>query len=142
MRLWSIHPKYLDSKGFVAVWRETLLAKHVLEGKTKGYKNHPQLTRFKLQKLPVDSINYYLSEIFNESVRRNFKFDMDKVNWTFDKTKISVTNGQINFEFNHLLKKLEKRDPVRFRELKDLSGIEVHPIFELIEGEVESWEII
>jgi hypothetical protein len=50
MRLWSIHPKYLDAKGLVALWRETLLAKHVLEGKTKGYKNHPQLNRFKRSK--------------------------------------------------------------------------------------------
>jgi len=38
MRLWTIHPKYLDAKGLVALWRETLLAKHVLEGKTPGYK--------------------------------------------------------------------------------------------------------
>jgi hypothetical protein len=48
MRIWSIHPKYLDIKGLVALWREALLAKHVLEGRTKGYRNHPQLDRFKL----------------------------------------------------------------------------------------------
>ena len=47
MRIWSIHPKYLDTKGLVALWRETLLAKNVLEEKTKGYKYHPQLIRFK-----------------------------------------------------------------------------------------------
>ena len=47
MRLWSVHPKYLDSKGLVALWREALLAKQVLEGGTKGYRNHPQLDRFK-----------------------------------------------------------------------------------------------
>ncbi|MEM3714836.1 MAG: pyrimidine dimer DNA glycosylase/endonuclease V [Nitrososphaeria archaeon] len=40
MRLWSIHPKYLDQKGLVACWREGLLAKKVLLGKVKGYKNH------------------------------------------------------------------------------------------------------
>jgi len=43
MRIWSLHPKYLDSKGMVALWREALLAKQVLLNKTKGYKNHPQL---------------------------------------------------------------------------------------------------
>lgn len=47
MRIWSLHPKYLDTKGLVALWRETLLAQHVLSGKTKRYKNHPQLARFK-----------------------------------------------------------------------------------------------
>lgn len=41
MRIWSVHPQYLDAKGIVALWRETLLAKNVLEGNTKGYKNHP-----------------------------------------------------------------------------------------------------
>ena len=64
MRIWSLHPKYLDSKGLVALWRETLLAKHVLEGKTKGYKNHPQLNRFKEIKDPIGVINQYLSEIY------------------------------------------------------------------------------
>ena len=53
MRLWSIHPKYLDTKGLLAVWREALLAKKVLENKTKGYKNHPQLERFKQQNDPL-----------------------------------------------------------------------------------------
>jgi hypothetical protein len=47
MRIWSLHPKYLDAKGLVALWRESLLAKQALESKTKGYKNHPQLNRFK-----------------------------------------------------------------------------------------------
>ena len=43
MRLWSIHPRYLDSMGLVALWREALLAQAVLRGETKGYKFHPQL---------------------------------------------------------------------------------------------------
>jgi len=30
MRLWSIHPKYLDRQGLLAVWRESLLAQSVL----------------------------------------------------------------------------------------------------------------
>ena len=43
MRLWSLHPKYLDKLGLLGLWRESLLAQKVLLGKTKGYKNHPQL---------------------------------------------------------------------------------------------------
>ncbi|MGH2666461.1 pyrimidine dimer DNA glycosylase/endonuclease V [Flavobacterium sp.] len=70
MRIWSLHPKYLDTKALVALWRETLLAKHVLEGKTKGYKNHPQLNRFKEAKYPIDSINQYLSEVYFEAVNK------------------------------------------------------------------------
>jgi hypothetical protein len=56
MRLWSVHPGYLDTKGLLALWREGLLAKNVLEGKTKGYRNHPQLQRFKATPNPVSAI--------------------------------------------------------------------------------------
>src|SRR4029079_11997059 len=98
MRLWSIHPKYLDAKGLVALWRETLLAKHVLEGKTRGYKNHPQLNRFKKAKYPIDLINQYLSAVYHEAVNRNFDFDKQKINWKFRKSKVPVTKGQVNYE--------------------------------------------
>jgi len=47
MRLWSLHPSYLDPQGLVAVWREGLLAQAVLRGQTTGYTRHPQLARFR-----------------------------------------------------------------------------------------------
>ncbi len=67
MRLWSIHPRYLDRQGLLAVWREGLLAKKVLAGRTKGYKNHPQLERFKNSPRPQAAINTYLWHIFQEA---------------------------------------------------------------------------
>jgi hypothetical protein len=78
MRLWSLHPEYLDTKGLVALWREALLAKHVLEGKTKGYKNHPQLDRFKQSVSPVEMINQYLAEVYIEASKRNYNFNKEK----------------------------------------------------------------
>ena len=119
MRIWSLHPKYLDTKGLVALWRETLLAKKVLENKTKGYKNHPQLGRFKNAKDPLDAINQYLAEVHKEARRRQYNFDREKINWDFKKSKLIVTKGQIEFEKNHLLNKLEKRDVGKFREIKN-----------------------
>ncbi|WP_396134581.1 pyrimidine dimer DNA glycosylase/endonuclease V [Cellulomonas sp. ATA003] len=47
MRIWSVHPRYLDRQGLTAGWREGLLAQKVLTGTTKGYRNHPQLRRFR-----------------------------------------------------------------------------------------------
>jgi Pyrimidine dimer DNA glycosylase len=47
MRIWSLHPQYLDRQGLTAAWREGLLAQKVLTGTTKGYRNHPQLRRFR-----------------------------------------------------------------------------------------------
>jgi hypothetical protein len=142
MRIWSLHPKYLDTKGLVALWRETLLAKHVLEGKTKGYKNHPQLIRFRNAKNPLDAINYYLSEVYIEAQKRGYNFDRQKIDWTFKKSKLTVTAGQMDFEKQHLLKKLKTRDYDKFKEYKSIAQLDSHPIFKIINGAVEDWEII
>lgn len=142
MRLWSLHPKYLDAKGLVALWRESLLAKNVLAGNTKGYKNHPQLIRFKEMECPVEAINHYLAEIWEEATKRGYKFDKSKINWNFVTQKITVTDGQVRYEFDHLLRKLEIRDTEGFHKLKNLKQIETAKMFEIIQGEIEKWEII
>ena len=142
MRIWSLHPQYLDAKGLVALWRETLLAQHVLEGKTKGYKNHPQLSRFKKTKYPVDAINYYLKFIFKEAATRGYHFSSDKFDPNCKKIKLTVTSGQMEYETKHLLRKLKTRDPVLFRKIKSLKKIISHPMFVIKKGEIEEWEII
>lgn len=142
MRIWSLHPRYLDGKGLVALWRETLLAKHVLENKTKGYKNHPQLNRFKESKNPVDSINYYLSFVLQEAQSRKYNFDASKIVSSYKKSKLTVTEGQMKYEIQHLLKKLKQRDPVRFKQLRSIRSFDPHPMFRVKEGAIEPWEII
>jgi len=142
MRIWSIHPKYLDSKGLVALWRETLLAKHVLEGKTKGYRNHPQLDRFKQTDNPLDAINQYLAAVYNEALARGYHFDKEKINWAFRPSIMVVTTGQIKYETDHLLNKLRKRDEIKFKELHHLDKFKPHPMFKTINGAIEKWEII
>ncbi|HEY1871604.1 MAG TPA: pyrimidine dimer DNA glycosylase/endonuclease V [Chitinophagaceae bacterium] len=141
MRIWSVHPKYLDGKGLVALWRETLLAKNVLENKTKGYKNHPQLIRFKETSDPLSFINKYLEEIYNESQRRNYSFDKTKVRQNLKPiSTVFVTNGQMEFEIQHLKRKLKLRDPQKINEIKLVKKFEPHSLFTIIEGEIESWE--
>ena len=138
MRLWSLHPSLLDTKGLVALWREGLLAKKVLENKTKGYRNHPQLSRFKCCSDPVNAINYYLSEIYKDAERRKYHFDKTKIDWAFKKDKIKVTAGQVEFELEHLKKKII-RTPSH---TTNLTVTMIHPIFTIIKGEIEPWEII
>jgi len=140
VRIWSLHPKYLDSKGLVALWREALLARRVLEGKTKGYKNHPQLERFKIQEKPINSINVYLQEIFNEAQRRNYNFDRNKINWELKSSFIPVTSGQIDFEVKHLLNKLKIRDREKFRINSEIKTFICHPLFKVVPGDTEKWE--
>jgi hypothetical protein len=140
MRIWTIHPKYLDKIGIVALWREALLAKHVLEGKSKGYNNHPQLDRFKKTDNPVDCINQYLTIVYQDSVKRGYHFNKDKIKWRFEPTKIIVSTGQLRFEVDHLLKKLKSRDIQRYEELKENKEFDVHPMFEVVNGKIENWE--
>ncbi len=143
MRLWSLHPKYLDTQGLVAVWREGLLAKKVLERKTKGYTKHPQLIRFKKHPFPLKAVDHYLIYIFYESENRGFHFRRSKVEKAQDKINtITVTSGQIEYEFNHLKKKLSQRNPILYKNLLMTKNIDTHPLFEVIKGNVETWEKI
>lgn len=142
MRIWSLHPKYLDARGLVALWRETLLAKHVLEGRTTGYKNHPQLNRFKSEVNPVSCINQYLETLYEESLVRNYNFDKNKIAWNYTSTTMEVTNGQLKYERMHLLSKLKIRDFSRFDRLKNQFDFEVHPIFKAVPGSIAEWEVV
>jgi hypothetical protein len=142
MRIWSLHPKYLGRIGIVALWREALLAKHVLEGKTKGYRNQPQLERFKKAENPLDCINQYLTAVYEESVKRGYRFDKAKIRGNFKPTKLTVTSGQLNYERVHLLDKLKMRDIIKYNELIGETTFEPHPLFEVVKGDVEEWEII
>jgi len=142
MRIWSIHPKYLDTKGLVALWRESLLAKHVLENKTKGYKNHPQLNRFKECDQPLHAINYYLSVVQQEAARRGYQFDKTKIEWNFNPCRINVTKGQIDYEIQHLKNKLQQRYPDQLEQITTVKNFQPHPLFKIVEGGIEDWEII
>ena len=142
MRLWTIHPRYLDTKGLLAAWREALLAQKVLQNKTKGYRNHPQLKRFKSSPDPIGAIGNYLRGIYNEAVNRGYIFSEGKINSVAFGGQIACTRGQLLFEWNHLKEKLRSRDPGRYRAMVSIGEPESHPIFNIIEGDVEEWEII
>ena len=138
MRLWSLHPKYLDSKGLTALWRETLLAKKALEGKTNKYKNHPQLNRFKQKSIKF--INTYLYYIWKESCERGYCFDKRKIKRPLTKKKLKVTKSQILYEFKHLKNKLKKRNPKKYEEISKIKNPKTNTLFTLKKGYIESWE--
>lgn len=142
LRLWSIHPKYLDRIGLLAVWREGILAKRVIEGKTKGYRNHPQLLRFRRYENPVDLIDAYLYQIYLEAERRGYAFNPSKIRRVELNGASKVTSGQLKYEFTHLLRKLMKRDKQKLKELKKIkpNSIEPNPVFSVVDGEAEAWE--
>jgi len=140
MRLWSLHPKYLDPQGLVALWREALLAQAVLKNETTGYRNHPQLDRFRIQKSPVSAIAQYLEIIHTEAQNRGYNFDRNKIGTLGKKITIPVTSGQIAYEWGHLMKKLSVRNPSIKAAWKDVLKPEPHGLFHVCSGPVETWE--
>jgi len=140
MRLWSLHPKYLDSKGLVALWREGLLAQAVLRGQTRGYRHHPQLSRFKAHARPLAAISTYLYAVHREATARGYRFDRSKIRVLTRKIVIPVSRDQVRYEWRHLMRKLRRRDPRAWRTWRKVRRPDVHPIFRLYAGPVEPWE--
>ncbi|HSE67041.1 MAG TPA: pyrimidine dimer DNA glycosylase/endonuclease V [Gemmatimonadales bacterium] len=140
MRLWTLHPKYLDPQGLVALWREGLLARAVLRGATRGYRHHPQLQRFRASTTPVTSLNRYLAAVHREATSRGYQFDAGRLGPVRSGGLILETSGQLNYEWDHLLAKLRRRSPVRYRLLRNLERPEPHPLFHIVRGGVREWE--
>ncbi len=140
MRLWTLHPRYLDPAGLVALWREALLARAVLRGETKGYRHHPQLQRFQSEASPSSAINAYLASILLEADSRGYSFDRSKVGPIRQLARIDSTEGQLAYEWQHLLRKLQTRSPALHRDLCRLESPEAHPLFNILPGPIEPWE--
>jgi len=140
MRLWSLHPKYLDSAGIISLWREALLAQKVLMGRTRGYRHHPQLERFKKTSDPAAAIAEYLRVVFMEGSSRDYHFDSSKITGgNFDK-RIPVTSGQLIYELGHLRDKLMKRSREELSRLQGIKLPDPHPLFIIVPGPIEAWE--
>jgi hypothetical protein len=140
MRLWSLSPSYLDTKGLIALWREALLARAVLQGRTRAYKHHPQLERFRRHRSPRRAIAAYLRHVYAEARKRGYSFDVRKVRLQGRVKPIPVTTGQVKYEAQHLLRKLKTRDPERFRAMRGMSRFKANPLFKTIPGAIEPWE--
>lgn len=140
MRLWSLHPKYLDARGLVALWREALLARAVLRGETRGYTRHPQIERFKAHPHPRLAINSYLAAVHNEASARGYAFDRSKIGPVRLVPLIPVTSGQLRCEWLHLQQKLAARNPVVLAQISGVSVPSCHPLFRRVPGPVESSE--
>ena len=140
MRLWSLHPKYLDPQGLVALWREALLAQAVLRGETRGYRSHPQLERFKNHANPLVAMSAYLDAVYAEAQTRGYAFDQSRIDSPGASAGLAVTSGQLEYEWGHLMKKLQARSPAHHERWRETLVPDPHPLFELRQGPVEPWE--
>jgi hypothetical protein len=140
LRLWTLHPRYLDPQGLVALWREGLLARAVLRGETRGYRHHPQLQRFQQHAAPLAAIDTYLLAVHDESLVRGYSFDRGKLGRPRRPALIPGTRGQLDYEWQHLLHKLRQRSPALAEKWGGLAAPEPHPLFSIRAGPVAPWE--
>jgi hypothetical protein len=140
MRLWTIHPQYLDAQGLVALWREALLARAILRGQTRGYRRHPQLDRFRAHAFPRSAINAYLAAIHAEATVRDYAFDRHKIGPQRMVHSISVSTEQISYEWQHLLRKLYARSRALHQRWRAVRVPKCHPLFTPVPGLIEQWE--
>jgi hypothetical protein len=140
MRLWTLHPRYLDAQGLTALWRESLLARAVIAGQTRGYTRHPQLWRFQAHPDPRAAIERYLHSVHAQSLVRGYRFDAGKLDVEGDGASIPATAGQLAHEWAHLLLKLQARSPVVFNQWRDVTTPDANPMFDIVPGPVEPWE--
>lgn len=131
---------YLDARGLCALWREGLLAKHVLAGRTRGYRHHPQLERFRAHARPEAAIDAYLAAVLAEAKCRTYCFDEAKLAGLRISRPMAETRGQLLYEWRHLLEKLRRRDPARYRRLKTVAVPRPHPLFRVVAGAIRPWE--
>jgi len=142
MRLWTLHPRFLDCRGLVALWREALLAQAVLSGNTRGYLHHPQLLRFRNTAAPLSSIASYLQAVLVESARRGYRFDASKIPLADTAELIVTSQGQLDYEWTHLKAKLRVRDPYLLSTMESIARPDPHPLFRIVPGLVEGWEVV
>ncbi|GAA4839578.1 pyrimidine dimer DNA glycosylase/endonuclease V [Luteimicrobium xylanilyticum] len=148
MRLWSVHPRYLDRQGLTACWREALLAQAVLAGRTTGYQRHPQLERFRAARDPSGAVGAYLAAVADEAAARGYRFDRARIDAppavppddAVRDPRIPVTDGQLGHEWAHLRAKLAVRSPDLAARWADVTEPDPHPSFVVVPGPVASWE--
>jgi hypothetical protein len=131
----------LDRMGLTALWREGLLAQKVLMGQTSGYRFHPQLRRFRAAEDPVAAIGAYLWAVADEAGARGYRFDASKIAAGRRAVSIPVTQGQLEYEREHLRRKLRDRDRAAYRKLS-VGTLAPHPMLRVVAGGIEGWEVV
>ena len=142
MRLWTLHPKYLDAKGLVAAWREALLAQAVLRDRN-DWLPKPSSTD------PVPPLTLTGSKYRVLSSRAACR---GKPAWVSvrprkdrlprgGRSRLKATLGQLGYEWKHLRAKLAIRDKAWLASLGRVARPDAHPTFRVVPGDVEDWEV-
>jgi hypothetical protein len=88
-----------------------LLTQKVLRVLTKSYQHHPQLLRFAATTNPPAVLASYLRAAHAEAMQRGYYFNAQKIGRRQAREKIPEARSQLLYEWRHLKRKLEQRDP-------------------------------
>jgi hypothetical protein len=123
----------------------------VLAGRTKGYRSHPQLRRFRETPEPLAAVGAYLAGVADEAQARGYRYDRGLINCApapgvWDR-RIDVSTGQLEYEWAHLVAKLAARSPDWLAALSTEAPTATavctpHPLFHVVEGPVAEWEVV
>lgn len=142
MRIWSIHPVNLDTKGLCGAWRELLGAIKSCDPSV-GYSRHSQLIRWRNATDSIEmmrnALAHYGLTLYQEAKRRKYHFNVNKLKpyLIAPKPILPVNVGQFEYEWEFLRKKCLTRNPDWVMIKK-----EVNPMFVLRDGGIEPWEHI
>ena len=84
----------------------------------------------------MKALSDYLWAVSLEAGRRGYRFDSAKLPYPPQGIRLTVTEGQLTYEVEHLNRKLLTRTG------KGLEVFQPHPMFERVPGETENWERI
>lgn len=143
MRIWSLHPKYLDKKELIDSWNDGLRTIGILTRNHQGSIFRPELSRFRSQSEPIIAVEKYLLSIANEAKRRGYMVDIRKLPSipVVVSHKIPVSSGQIEYEWRQLMHVLAGRSPGFLRRIEYSPSHDINPIFYKRPGhDIETWE--
>ena len=100
----------------------------------------PNSTAFAIR--PRHSLRWgsYLHHVQTEATRRNYRFDASRILPDRTTTQIVATDGQIDYEWAHLMAKLRVRDPEWLKHFAAVTRPDPHPLFSPTPGAVAAWE--
>jgi hypothetical protein len=112
-------------------------------GDTRGWRNHPQLDRFKDHSETMDAIGFYPLKIREEASFRGHSYDGSKIRRPINRVALtSITTGQLLYEFSLLLERTRLRMPAWHEKLREVYDLpKAYPLFEVVEGDVGRWEV-
>lgn len=134
MRIWTLHPRYLDDATLREAWRDGLAARRRLVAGSKGRPTDPLIHAIAACKHPVRVIDAYLSHLHQEAQRRGKAFDRSRIDGARAGAGFAVDSERVRDDWDQLMARMAEREPARHERQAELRRPHCHPAFKRIPG--------